>query len=355
MGVFDRIAGEKPQLIGSWRKLSFGYLPQKLPHREKEQEKIAKSIKPLLRGRKGKNLFIFGRSGIGKTVTVKKVLNELQDYTQEIYSAYVNCWDNPTTYSMVKEIIEDMGIAYKPGKGVGRLLDVIESNLEDSKGIVIAFDEADKGRDTEALYRLQNRFENKISLILITNEKEFKSDLDPRIRGRLTLEEVYFPPYGEDEIRDILKQRVETAFRGDRVGREAFNKVVEKTSEIGDVRVGLYLLLSAGENAEASGRKKVSFKDVEEALEGFDREDFITSSSKLNSEQKLILDIVKENEGSVTGDLYDIYKDKNGELSSRSFRRYLRRLEDLNFLELETTGEGFRGKSTKIYLADKVK
>lgn len=354
MGVFEKVVGEKPQLIGSWRKLSFGYVPQKLPHREKEQERIARSIKPLLRGRKGKNRFIFGKSGIGKTVTVKKVLNELEDYTQEIKTAYVNCWDKSTTYSMVKKIVEDIGVAYKPGKGVDRLLEVLEDRLEDMKGVVVALDEVDKGRDTEILYRLHNRFEHKLAMILITNNKEFLHQLDPRIKGRLTVKELYFAPYGRNEIRDILKERARAAFQGNKVEKAALEKIVEKTDEIGDIRVGLYLLLTAGENAESSGKQRVSLENVERALEDFDKEDFMTSSSKLDSEQKMIVDTVREREGSVTGELYETYEEK-GKLSSRSFRRYLRRLEDLGFLKLESTGEGFRGKSTKVFLADRIK
>lgn len=355
MGVFEEVVGKKPQLIGSWRKLSFGYIPQKLPHREKEQEQIAQAIKPLLRGRKGRNIFISGRSGIGKTVTVKKVLNDLEDYTQEVETAYVNCWDKDTTYSMVKRIVEGMEVAFKPGKGVDKLLNVIENRMDDMKGLVVALDEIDKGRDTEVLYRLYNRLEHKLALILITNNKEFIQTLDPRIKGRLTMNDLYFAPYGKGEIEDILKERVKSAFQGNRIEKRALRKVVQKTDEIGDVRVGLYLLLTAGENAEAAEREKVTFKDVEEALKDFNKEDFMTSSSKLNSEQKLIIDTVKEKEGSVTGDLFEKYKEKGGELSSRSFRRYLRRLEELNFLELERTGEGFRGKSTKVFLTDKIK
>lgn len=355
MGVFDKVVGKKSKLIGSWRKLSFQYVPNRLPHRQKEQKEVARAIKPLIKGRKGKNLFIFGRSGIGKTVTVRKVLNELADYTQKVLSAYINCWDNPTSHTMIEKLVKEIGAPYTPGKGAGQLLEVVEEKLRDQKGLVVAFDEVDKGRSTEALYRLYNRFENKLSMILITNNRDFLSKLDPRLKGRLTLKELYFSPYGREEIKDILERRVKTALGKGKIEKKAFEKIVDKTKEVEDVRVGLYLLLTSGENAEASNRKKIVVEDVNEALDGFSKEDFITSSSKLNKEQELIVKTVREKEGEVTGDFYERYQENGGKLSPRSFRRYLRRLEDLGFLKLERTGEGFRGKSTKIFLGEKLK
>tara|TARA_Y100000031_G_C7923591_1_gene249403 strand:+ start:106 stop:396 length:291 start_codon:yes stop_codon:yes gene_type:complete len=61
--------------------LDYSFLPKILPHREQQQRYIATIIKPLLEDRNGKNLFIYGAPGIGKTAAMKHVINELEEET----------------------------------------------------------------------------------------------------------------------------------------------------------------------------------------------------------------------------------------------------------------------------------
>ena len=56
--------------------LSYDYLPKILPYREGQIQEIALSIKPLIGGQRGTNLFVFGAPGIGKTASIKWVLRE---------------------------------------------------------------------------------------------------------------------------------------------------------------------------------------------------------------------------------------------------------------------------------------
>ena len=78
------------------------FVPKLLPHREDEQSEIIFSIKPLLQSRSGGQLLIKGRSGVGKTASVRKVLRELEETEEadDIGIAFVNCWTANTSYKI---------------------------------------------------------------------------------------------------------------------------------------------------------------------------------------------------------------------------------------------------------------
>ena len=58
--------------------LSYDFIPKEIPHRENEHHYIATCIKPLLDNRNGKNVFIYGNPGIGKTLAIKSIFLELE-------------------------------------------------------------------------------------------------------------------------------------------------------------------------------------------------------------------------------------------------------------------------------------
>ena len=59
--------------------LSLHYTPKKLVFREKEIGNIEKALAPALKGEHGRNLFIYGRTGTGKTSCTHYVIDEVKD------------------------------------------------------------------------------------------------------------------------------------------------------------------------------------------------------------------------------------------------------------------------------------
>src|SRR3989344_6849666 len=80
------------------------YMPKMIKYRETQQKYIAECIKPLFQKRNGKNLLIVGSPGIGKTVAVRHVLEELEQETDEIVTLYVNCWKKETPYKIALDL-----------------------------------------------------------------------------------------------------------------------------------------------------------------------------------------------------------------------------------------------------------
>ena len=89
MGLFENILSDSDSLIRYEDALDYEFMPKVLKFREQEQQYLATAIKPLFNNRSGRNLLIYGPPGIGKTLAVKHVLNELEEETEDIQTIFV--------------------------------------------------------------------------------------------------------------------------------------------------------------------------------------------------------------------------------------------------------------------------
>jgi cell division control protein 6 len=92
-------------------------------------------------------------------------------------------------------------------------------------------------------------------------------EVDPRVASVLRPTEIYFPPYSEEEVHSILKERVLQGFYPGVLSNEMLDLVVEQTMQSGDLRVGIDLLKRAGLQAERDARKKIERDDICRAYE----------------------------------------------------------------------------------------
>jgi len=324
--------------------LDFDFQPKILKFRENEQMRFAVGIRPLLQGSNGRNLFVFGSPGVGKTTACKHVLRELEEETEDIETIYVNCWKENTTFKIFTKICEDLGFKFIQQKKTSELFSLIRNKLNKGKAVFV-FDEIDKLEDFDFLYTILEDIYRK-AIFLITNEKEVYGTLDARVRSRLGAEFLFFRPYNKEEVRGILEQRKEYAFVPGVWEKEAFEKVVEKTVARKDMRLGLYLMREAGNLAEEKSSRKISLNHVEEAIRK--AEEFqVKEKKELDDELIRILDLVKENSGEKIGDLYERYKEKGGELSYRSFKRKIDKLKEGRFVSTKEDRTG-GGMTTRV-------
>jgi cell division control protein 6 len=185
------------------------------------------------------------------------------------------------------------------------------------------------------------------SIVLVSNRKEWVAQLDARIRSRLTAELLEFRPYNYTETKGILKQRMEYAFVPGVWEDDAFEAVARKTSELQDIRAGLYLMKEAGNVAEERSSKRINFSDVKTALSKLD-EFFIKDKNELEEETRLILGIIKENSGKRIGELFRCYQDSGGKLAYKSFQRRIAKLEQDKFITTKKISGGAEGATTII-------
>ena len=109
MTIFDDMLKDGESLFRDEMPLDFSYIPKPLKYRENEQHTIASCMKPLFENSNGRNAFVFGRAGIGKTVAVKHLLNEIEENHDEVIPLYVNCWQKNTTYKIMVDMCEQLG------------------------------------------------------------------------------------------------------------------------------------------------------------------------------------------------------------------------------------------------------
>lgn len=349
MALFKDMLSADESLFKNGLALDYSFLPKILPHRESQQRYIAEIIKPLLQGKSGKNLFIYGAPGIGKTAAMRFVLNELEEETEEVVPIYINCWQKNTTFKIIAEMCEILGYRMTHNKRTEELFAVVK-NILNKKAAVFAFDEVDKLEEVDFLYAILEEIYKK-SIILVTNEREWLEDLDDRVKSRSLPETLEFKPYSLEETRGVLKQRIQYAFVPGIWDDEAFELIANKTSEVEDIRTGLHLMREAGNIAEEKSSRKIILEHAKEAIMKIDQFTIKRSSDLTEDEQK-ILEMIKKNSDKKIGDLYNIYKEQGGTLVYKSFQRKIEKLEKSKFVSVKKISGGADGNTSIVKYAN---
>lgn len=344
MGLFENALKDGESLFRNELALDFTFIPKVIPYRESQQQRIATCIRPLISGRNGKNLFLYGPPGIGKTAACLHLMRELEEDTEAVYPVYVNCWQKNTTFQVYTEICHQLNYMFTQNKRTEDLLEVIKG-LVNKKAAVFIFDEIDKAEDLDFLYSLLSEIYNR-TMILITNYKEWFTNMEDRLRSRLLPEMLEFQQYNAQEIEGILKQRIEYAFVPGVWDIEAFNLISSKTIAENDVRIGVHLLREAGLVAEEGSSKKVTIEHAKEAVERVSSIS-LQSTTDLEEDTRIALDVVKANSGEKIGDLYKVYKEKGGKGTYKTFQRKIAKLDKHNFISTNKV-TGKEGNTTIV-------
>ena len=351
MGLFEGMLKDNESIFKNDIALDFSFQPKLLLHRENEQFFIANCIKPLFQQRSGRNVLLHGKPGIGKTVAVKHVFNELEEQYDEIIPLYINCWQKNTTYKIAVELCEKLDYKFIQNKKTQDLFKEIKNRLNKTN-CVIAFDEVDKVEDFDFLYTILEDIYRK-TIILISTYREWLINLDQRIKSRLNPEILSFKEYNMQETRDILAQRKDYAFHSNVLPTDSFEIIAAKTFETKDMRTGLHLMKEAGFIAENESSRTIRIDHVKKAIEKLDH---LSTKSNLELEEdaEFILNIIKLNSGKKIGDLFKIYQENKGPSSYKTFVRRISRLKDGKFITVKTISGG-TGGSTSIITYQSIK
>ncbi|MFW5950359.1 MAG: cell division control protein Cdc6, partial [archaeon] len=187
--------------------------------------------------------------------------------------------------------------------------------------VVIMLDEIDKlveksGDDTlYNLSRMNSELDrSRISIMGISNDLKFTDFLDPRVKSSLGEEEIVFPPYDANQLRDILQHRADIAFKQDALTDDVIPLCAAfAAQEHGDARRALDLLRTAGELAERSQAEFVAEKHVRQAQDKIELDRVVEVVRTLPTQSKIVLFavILLEKNGVHninTGEVFNIYK-----------------------------------------------
>jgi len=246
------------------------FIPERLPHRDLQVQRIAEIVACTLKNSMPSNIFIFGKTGTGKTAVVSHVSKRLNYQCRrggipEPKWIFLNCQQINTGYRILAKICGELDpndpvpIAGWPIDVIfDKMVELLESHVDGQCFLVL--DEIDvlvknTKNSQDILYnlvRINGRLQHaRVNLIGISNVLNFKSALDPRVLSSLGEEEIVFPAYNAIEIRDILDQRTPAAFHPGVLDEGVVPLCAALAAkEHGDARKALDLLRKAGELAE---------------------------------------------------------------------------------------------------------
>ena len=105
----ESIFREKTVLLSS-------YDPDDVLYRKEQLQEVANILAPALRLEKPSNLFIYGKTGTGKTLSVRHVLRSMVEIAQKnqvpLKSIYINCKLKrvaDTEYRLISQLIKEFG------------------------------------------------------------------------------------------------------------------------------------------------------------------------------------------------------------------------------------------------------
>jgi len=354
--------------------LRHDYLPDKLPHREEKIKRLGETVAPVLKGARSSNIFIYGKTGTGKTAVTKYVLNHLgakaKEFNAPVKFFYVNCRLAGTEYRVFASLGQSTGVSVPfTGLSVGEVFDRFRTGLDSSKIIfIIVLDEIDaliKARGDILLYELtrinETLRDSKVSLVGISNDLRLKEFLDPRVLSSLSEEEIVFRPYDASELRNILFERARMAFHDDALSDGALSLCAAlAAAEHGDARRALDLLRVAGEVAEREGANVVVEEHVRKAERNIEHNRVVEALMDLTLHSKLVILSVfhlkkAKVHRAITGEIYEVYGELCGELgvtplTQRRVSTLVNELDSTGLLNAQVVSMGRYGRTKRIRL-----
>jgi cell division control protein 6 len=351
------------------------YNPETILHREEQTKQIANILAPALKKEKPSNIFVYGKTGTGKTLTVKHTTQKLKEIAERentpLKILYINCKlkrGTDTEYRLIAQLVRELGRSI-PATGLPTeevyksFFKVLSKHKQNHILVLDEIDQLVNKTGDNVLYNLtrldEEITESQISIIGISNDIMFIDNLDPRVRSSLSEEEIVFPPYNAFQIQSILKQRAELAFNKDVLEQGVIEKCAAYAArDHGDARRALELLRVAGEFADREHLKKVIIKHIDEAEAKIDRDRIIEIVTTQPKQYQLVLYSIlsinsSKNNNIFTGEVYEIYKKlcnktNTSILTQRRVSDIISEFDMIGILNANVVSKGRYGKTRDI-------
>lgn len=352
------------------------WTPEKLVGRDEEIEQYRAALQPVINNETPSNIFLYGKSGVGKTAATRHLLNALERDAAKVadldlYTIEINCDGLNTSYQVAVELVNEIR---NPGNQISNtgypqasVYQFLFEELDDLGGtVLIVLDEVDHIEDDSLLYKLPRARSNgdiseaKLGVIGISNDLDFRSQLSSKVRSSLCEKEVSFSAYNAEELQLVLEQREKVAFKSGVLD----DGVIEMCAaygakDSGDARQALDLLLEAGDLARESGDNLVTESHVREARQRLQTDQVVEGIRNYSEHGQFVLyaltNLAERNETPArTRDILSVYEqiarnEGMDPISERSVRDYLGELAQLGVISSTEYNRGKSGGKYKKY------
>jgi cell division control protein 6 len=258
-------------------KLSPHYIPKRLPYRDQQISLLDAVYSSMLRNIRDtypRFTQIIGDTGTGKTCTTVKFGEQISEKAKkegiDLKHVYINCKvDGTTRYvlfgNLVRKVTPRISTrSLSPEEMIRQLIEYLKA---EQIFLLATFDEIDYFIQTNpkehVIYDLTRTTEMSpgepsqiIGEIFIARSLKWHERLEPGEKSTLGMGIIEFPRYTSGQVREILEERVEEAFRPGAVDEDTLSLISDITANPpinGDIRVGLDLLYYSGNLAESQG------------------------------------------------------------------------------------------------------
>ena len=374
MDIFEALL-RSPSIFKDESKLDINFIPNRLPHRNKELSLLSQLFLTLLTNpnKTSRKILITGKTGIGKTVTVKFFGEMLIEASEKrnmlIKYVHINCRKERTSYKVLIKIIRSLNKSFpKRGYSPQDLLEIINDLLNaQNLHLLIVLDELNYliSNDRDLIYSLTRlnddsfNLPQRLSIIGIVRDISCINNLDNSTLSTLQRNIIRFDDYSSEQIFNILKYRADISFREHVISDDLIEMISDIVFIKGDIRYGLNLLWKAAKIAESKNLKSITAECVRIANQ--DLVPFSTLDAlKDMSIQKLIflLSIVillkKNSEPHISlAEIIKLYHIlcENTEIQPRSYSQlwnYLQEYKKENFVSLKLQSKEIKGRKTLI-------
>lgn len=354
--------------------LKITHLPtqDRIVGRDEHIQQVAKALNPAIFGQEPKHLFIFGKTGTGKSLTSRSVTNMVIEESQRegvcVKQCFIDCGEQNTEATIIKSIGKSLNEPNETGMSVperglatadyySRLWKIVDTCTDVA---IIILDEIDMLQDDEVLRKLSRAGENRrisssaIGIIGISNKIDYPERLTERVKSSFSRDELVFPPYDANQLREILDHRKD-AFQEGVLDDDVIPLVAALAAqEHGDARKAIDILRNAGRIATDEDAGRVTTQHVRDAKQKTETDRFAELLDGQPTQAKaILLALTMLSEARTDGEfptrvIYQQYQSLTNKLdmdtvSERRVQEILKEQDFLNVIQSERKGLG-RGR-----------